>query len=139
MSDIGNKAVFSKNLKRYIEKSGKSRRELAEIWGFPYSTVTDWVNGNKYPRIDRIEIMADYFGIQKSDLIEDKSTAKEEKPTIAGNAVYQMAELFGVTYEELLSFNDDAKKQELINLALTLPEDKLALILRLAKSVLAED
>lgn len=72
MSNLGNKEIFSKNLRSYIEKSGKDRRELAEIWGFPYSTVTEWVNGRKYPRIDRIEIMADYFGILKSDLIENK-------------------------------------------------------------------
>ena len=73
MSNLGNRDIFSKNLKYYIEKSGKDRKELAEIWGFPYSTVTDWINGNKYPRIDRIEIIADYFGILKSDLIEEKS------------------------------------------------------------------
>jgi transcriptional regulator with XRE-family HTH domain len=72
MSNIGNKDIMSKNLKYYIEKSGKDRRELSEIWGFPYSTVTEWINGRKYPRIDRIEVMADYFGILKSDLIEDK-------------------------------------------------------------------
>ena len=70
MSSLGNKQVFSENLKYYIEKSGKDRKELAEIWGFPYSTVTEWINAKKYPRIDRIEIMADYFGILKSDLIE---------------------------------------------------------------------
>lgn len=79
MSSLGNKAIFSKNLKYYIEKSGKDRRFLAEEWGFPYSTVTEWVNGKKYPRIDRIEIMADYFGIQKSDLIEEKLTEEKEK------------------------------------------------------------
>lgn len=79
MSALGNKGIFSKNLKFYIEKSGKDRRELSEIWGFPYSTVTEWINGKKYPRIDRIEIMADYFGIQKSDLIEEKLTEEKEK------------------------------------------------------------
>lgn len=73
MSNLGNKEILSKNLKYYIEKSGKDRRELAEIWGFPYSTVSEWINGNKYPRIDRIEIMADYFGILKSDLIEERT------------------------------------------------------------------
>jgi transcriptional regulator with XRE-family HTH domain len=78
MSNIGNKDVMSKNLKYYIEKSGKDRRELAEIWGFPYSTVTEWINGRKYPRIDRIEVMADYFGILKSDLIEDKQKQSTE-------------------------------------------------------------
>jgi transcriptional regulator with XRE-family HTH domain len=64
-------------LKHYIEQSGKDRKELAEIWGFPYSTITEWINGRKYPRIDRIEVMADYFGILKSDLIEDK----QKQPT----------------------------------------------------------
>ena len=77
MSNIGNKDIMSKNLKFYIEQSGMDRKQLAEIWGFPYSTVTDWINGKKYPRIDRIEVMADYFGILKSDLIEDK----EKQPT----------------------------------------------------------
>ena len=79
MGALGNKAIFSKNLKYYIERSGKDRRELADIWGFPYSTVTEWINGRKYPRIDRIEIMADYFGILKSDLIEEKMTEEKEK------------------------------------------------------------
>ena len=78
LSNIGNKETMSKNLKYYIEKSGKDRKTLAEIWGFPYSTVTDWINGNKYPRIDRIEVMADYFGILKSDLIEEKTEEHRE-------------------------------------------------------------
>ena len=78
MSNIGNKAIMSKNLKYYIERSGKERKELAEIWGFPYSTVTEWVNGKKYPRIDRIEIMAEYFGVMKSDLIEERTTEHRE-------------------------------------------------------------
>lgn len=78
MSNIGNKATMSKNLKYYIERSGKDRKELAEIWGFPYSTVTEWINGKKYPRIDRIEIMAEYFGVMKSDLIEEKTTEHRE-------------------------------------------------------------
>lgn len=74
MTGLGNKEIMSKNLKYYIERSGKDRRELAEIWGFPYSSVSEWVNGRKYPRIDKIEIMANYFGILKSDLIEEKPT-----------------------------------------------------------------
>ena len=78
MSNIGNKETLSKNLKYYIEKSGKDRRELAEIWGFPYSTVTEWINGKKYPRIDRIETMANYFGILKSDLIEERTEEHRE-------------------------------------------------------------
>lgn len=72
MTDIGNKKILSANLMRYVKLSGKSKRELAEIFGVAYSTFNDWTNGKKYPRIDKIEIMANYFGILKSDLIEEK-------------------------------------------------------------------
>lgn len=93
MSALGNKEVFSQNLKYYIEQSGKDRRELAEIWGFPYSTVSEWINAKKYPRIDRIEIMANYFGIQKSDLIEKKvSEEAQAKNTVAVNVVLRLRE-----------------------------------------------
>ena len=78
MSNIGNKETMSRNLKYYIEKSGQDRKTLSEIWGFPYSTVTEWINAKKYPRIDRIEIMAEYFGILKSDLIEEKTEEHRE-------------------------------------------------------------
>ena len=89
MTSLGNKEILSKNLKYYIERSGKDRRELAETWGYPYSTVTDWINGKKYPRIDRIEVMADYFGILKSDLIEEKMTPeiKKDNDTISSIVV----------------------------------------------------
>lgn len=78
MSNIGNKETMSKNLRYYIERSGQDRKTLAKLWGFPYSTVTDWINGNKYPRIDRIEVMAEYFGILKSDLIEERTPEQRE-------------------------------------------------------------
>lgn len=112
MSNIGNKEVMAKNLKYYIEQYGKDRRELADAWGFPYSTVTEWINGKKYPRIDRIEIMAEYFGILKSDLIEDK----KEKPTV----------------------NDDGlseAKRKLIEKIKKLPEDQVQLLLQVAERI----
>ena len=75
---IGNKEVFSKNLKKYIVKSGKDRGEIADDLGFPYSTLTDWVNGKKYPRINNIEKLAVYFKISKSELIEDFEEIKKD-------------------------------------------------------------
>ena len=71
------KEVFSKNLRYYMESRGKNQKELAEIVGVSAPTMNDWIKGKKYPRIDKIEILANYFGILKSDLIEDK----KEQPT----------------------------------------------------------
>lgn len=71
MSNLGNKKTMSKNLKKYLKLYNVSRMQLSESLGISYSTVSDWINGNAYPRIDKIEMMANYFGINKSDLVEE--------------------------------------------------------------------
>lgn len=63
--------TLSKNLKKYVAKSGKERSIIAEELGVSYSTLTDWINGNKYPRINNIEKLSAYFNVSKSELIED--------------------------------------------------------------------
>ena len=78
MSDLENRAIFSANLKRYMEQYDKSRVDICNDLGFKYSTFTDWVKGNKYPRIDKIEMLANYFGIEKSDLIERKAPPSDD-------------------------------------------------------------
>ncbi|MDD5947680.1 MAG: XRE family transcriptional regulator [Oscillospiraceae bacterium] len=77
MSTMGNKTVFAKNLQRYIAASGKSRSAICEELGIAYSTFSEWANARKYPRIDAIGRLAQYFGIKKSDLIEDVSPKPE--------------------------------------------------------------
>lgn len=74
MSGLGNKDIFSKNLNRYLELSNKTRNEVCEALDLKYSTFTDWLNGNRYPRIDKIELLANYFNITKSDLIEENTS-----------------------------------------------------------------
>ena len=74
MSNIGNKETFARNLLYYIEKHGKEQKELAEIVGVAPSTFNAWVKAKKYPRIDKIELLANYFGILKSDLIEEHNS-----------------------------------------------------------------
>ena len=73
MTSLGNKQIFSNNLKKVMEQRKVDRTKLCEDLGMKYSTVSEWISAKKYPRIDKIEMLANYFGINKSDLIEDKS------------------------------------------------------------------
>lgn len=66
------KDVFARNLKMYMDMAGKNQKEMAEIIGVSAPTFNEWLKAKKYPRIDKIERLANYFGILKSDLIEDK-------------------------------------------------------------------
>lgn len=82
MSELGNKEIFSKNLQYYMSINNKDRYDLVKDLKFPYSTVTDWINGNSYPNIGRIEILANYFNIEKSDLIEKRTLKKNRIPVL---------------------------------------------------------
>lgn len=70
MSDLGNKAVMAENIQRLMDSRGIDRNKICADLGFKYTTFTDWVKGNTYPRIDKIEMMANYFGVPKSELVE---------------------------------------------------------------------
>lgn len=77
MSGLGNKEIFARNLQRYMDERGLSRIELSQAIDVPYSTLSEWLTAKKYPRIDKIEKLAFAFGIEKSDLIEDKPMLDE--------------------------------------------------------------
>lgn len=105
------KEVFAANLRRYMEQRGKTQKELAEIAGVSAPTMHDWIKAKKYPRIDKIEILANYFGILKSDLIEEKSEEhkkmQEENNTLADIVVrLRMDSDFMSVVEDLHSLDE---------------------------------
>lgn len=79
MKDLGNKSIMAKNLKRLMSEKRVSAKELSRVLDFPYTTVLSWLKAENYPRIDKIEAMAGYFGVLKSDLIEETLTEEKEK------------------------------------------------------------
>jgi repressor LexA len=108
MSALGNKEVMAENIKRYMSRIGIDRKEFCNRLGFKYSTVTDWINGEKYPRIDKIEMMANFFGISKADLVEPYAPpahsihAGYKIPVLgnvaAGTPINAMEEVLGYEY-----------------------------------------
>lgn len=100
MSNIGNKKTMAKNINYYLTASKKSRSEVCKDLGFAYSTFTEWANGRTYPRIDKIEMMANYFGIEKSDLIEEHDQHFMTRKEI-GTAVYEARKAKNITLEDL--------------------------------------
>lgn len=52
---LGNKKVMGDNIQYYMDLHGIERRDFAKAIGVPYSSLTDWINGNTYPRIGRME------------------------------------------------------------------------------------
>lgn len=78
MSTYETKMIFSKNLNDLIQDSGKSRAEIAKEMNVTVSAVGWWCSGEKMPRMDKIEKLAELFGVEKYDLLEEKSLVPQK-------------------------------------------------------------
>ncbi len=65
------KEIFSNNLKKWLSIRNKTQTDIVETFDISPSTVSDWCNAKKFPRIDKIEMLANFLNIYKSDLIEE--------------------------------------------------------------------
>ena len=65
---------FAFNLKFYIANSGKSQKEVAQDLGFNQTTFNTWCVGKILPSLGKIQMIADYFGIGKSDLLGESDS-----------------------------------------------------------------
>lgn len=123
MTADSSKQIMAKNIKRYMDRKGVTNQQLCADLGFKYTTFLDWIKAVTYPRIGKIEAMADYFGCEKSDLIEEKSIE---------NSPVEMAEIHVemIQDEDLMEMLPDFRKldkrekQIVKNLARSLAEAK---------------
>ncbi|ANT43441.1 immunity repressor Cl [Lactococcus phage 53801] len=101
-SDLGNLMVMAENIQYYLDKKGINSARLAEDLNIKYTTIRNWLQAKNYPRIDKIEMMANYFGIEKSDLVErrDNKTGENMEP---------------IDLSELANTDDDAVWDKLVS------------------------
>lgn len=76
MGDYETKQIFAKKLSRLLSDRGITQAELAGIMGVAASSVSAWCNGEKMPRMDKVEWIARYFNVMKTELLEDVSLPK---------------------------------------------------------------
>ncbi|MBC3134611.1 helix-turn-helix domain-containing protein [Staphylococcus warneri] len=64
--------IFSENLLSLLDKRGIDQKQLAIELNISPASVTHWIKGNKYPRIGKIEEIAEYFNVPMSRLTQDQ-------------------------------------------------------------------
>lgn len=77
MTEEEQRRIFAKKLNHYIYQSGKSQKEVARALGFSPTTFNTWCVGKIMPKMGKVQAIADYFGILKSDLLDDVPSAEE--------------------------------------------------------------
>lgn len=80
--------VFADNFNRILRLRGKTQADVVVALGITASTVSDWATGKKYPRVDSMQLIADFLGVLLSDLREEKpADTKDDGQTILENRV----------------------------------------------------
>ena len=118
------KKIMAENIKRYMEIRGVTNQQLCDALDFKYTTFMDWIKGVTYPRIGKVEAMANYFGILKSDLIERKTERDWEMQRnndIIADAVIKMrTDSEFLTLVDSLMALDDEKQSAVKQMVLAL-------------------
>lgn len=111
---LDEKQIFSKRLNYFMNLNGKSQSDLINELGINKSTISTWCNGSKMPRMGTIQTLADYFGIMKSDLIDEKPV------TNINDELDDKSKLLIQLYQEF----DESKKDDLLKYARFLEQEQ---------------
>lgn len=76
MTDEKQREIFANNLSYYVANSGKQQKDIAKALGFNQKTFNGWCNGLSMPTMGKIQALADYFSIGKSDLVDERVISK---------------------------------------------------------------
>lgn len=116
MSNNKSKEIFSANLEKLMRSRDVDRNKLCSDLGLKYTTVRDWLKGITYPRIGKIELLADYFGVNKSDLIEDKTQEEKEVKIPTSPLVQKITEkavkLTAPRKQKVLDFTENQLREQ---------------------------
>jgi repressor LexA len=117
MIDSESKKAMARNIQYYLDLQNKDRNDLCRALDLPYTTVSNWLQGVRYPRIDKIEKMAQYFNVPVFCLI-DKNVPRKDPPVLkqrkipllgkvaAGEPIYADDHVDGYEYIDS-KYNDD--------------------------------
>lgn len=114
MSGLGNKEIMANNIQFYMNKKNVTNTDICKVLGFSLSTFSDWIHARTYPRIDKIELMANYFGISKADLVEEH-TEESSNTYYLNDDAREMAQFMydNPEYKVLFDASRKVKKEDI--------------------------
>lgn len=119
MSEKELNSIIARNISRQLEQKNKTQLELAEYIGVSQTTVSNWCRGEKMPRMKKLDMICDYFGISRSDLMEDE-LRKSDHSELTPRDTKQIEKILQDTREKLVSqeglmFDGDPASPEAID------------------------
>ena len=130
MTDAEQKQIFAKNLLTFLEKNGKTQREVADSISVSPQTFNTWCQGIALPRMGKIQKLADYFNVDKTFLIDQKPiTETPDEPYYLNDETRQIAqEAF-----------ENPELRTLFHVARDIPPERLKAHIEFMKSLKAQE
>lgn len=100
--DLEDMKVISSNIQRLLTESGMKQSQLASVLNIPKSSLNEYVKGRTLPKAGNIQKIADYFGLQKSDI--DPRFSKSSSSSVLKQITYMARQLNSSRQQKLLDF-----------------------------------
>lgn len=115
MSEQEFNAVFSKRLKYYLNRYEMTQAELAKRLGVGTTSVYNWCNGIKTPRMDKVDAMCKIFNCKRSDLVEEHNETESEEHYYLNEDARELAEFMfkNPEYKVLFDASRKVKKEDI--------------------------
>ncbi len=113
MSELGNKQIFSANLLYDLAQKDLQQKDLAKHLGVSNASVNDWIKMRTYPRMDKLQMTAEFLGVQMTDLCEPRNKVS-------------------VTTNKTIS----DKEQEILDLFHKVPDEKKEFLLKMIQAAI---
>ena len=84
MADDELRRIFATNLNYYLQLNGFNQADLARHMHVSTATTAKWCTGQTMPRIDKIQSICNWLGIEKAALLESQT----DQPRDTKKAVY---------------------------------------------------
>ena len=78
MADEELRKIFAKNLNNFLAINGYKQADLARHMKVSTATTAKWCTGQTMPRIDKIQSICNWLGIEKADLLNEHAAPTEQ-------------------------------------------------------------
>lgn len=60
-----------KKYEELLHKTGKTSYQVSKDTGIGQNTLSDWKTGRSQPKVDKLQILAEYFGVPVTYFLEE--------------------------------------------------------------------
>lgn len=70
--------ILSRNLRLLMYQKGITQAQMSRELGIGKTTLSTWMNGQRMPRMDKIDLLCRYLNCMRSDLMDEKREERTE-------------------------------------------------------------